>query len=209
LTLRSTTVSIREYLPDEHQAGFIGLRLVVKVGSDYRQKYFSFRNKTDEEKDALRKTAQKLNAEWNMERTLTQSIKERECREIRRTSSAYTTGVSGVKMKFVRYHKIRAGEKRAYYTPYFKVSGSTKTVRFDKLFNIKQLGYDMAWHKAISFYAEKKGFSSFSHLLERKPPVEQFYVIYRHQVSLGHQIPLRRLPNELDPKPVEGLVAAA
>lgn len=199
-------MSIREYLQGEHNAGFIGLRIVVKVGSDYRQKYFSFRNKSEEEKEKLKKTAQAINSEWNMERTLTQSIKERECKEIRRTSSAYTTGVSGVKMKFVRYHKFRAGEKRAYYTPYFKVSGSTKNVRFDKLFNIKQLGYDMAWHKAVMFYAEKKGMSSYSHLLERKPPVEQFYVIYKYQVSLGHEIPLRRLPNELDPKPVEGLV---
>jgi len=199
-------VSIREYLPGEHNAGFIGLRIVVKVGSDYRQKYFSFRNKTDEEKEALMNTAKRINAEWNMERTLTQSIKERECKEIRRTSSAYTTGVSGVKMKFVRYHKFRAGEKRAYYTPYFKISGSTNNVRFDKLFNIKQLGYDMAWLKAIMYYAEQKNMSSYSHLLERKPPIEQFYVIYKYQVSLGHEIPLRRLPNELDPKPVEGLV---
>jgi len=199
-------LSIREYLPGEHNAGFVGLRIVVKVGSDYRQKYYSFRNKSDEEKAKLMATAQALNAEWNMERTLTQSIKERECKEIRRTSSAYTTGVSGVKMKFVRYHKFRAGEKRAYYTPYFKVSGSTKNVRFDKLFNIKQLGYDIAWNNAVAYYAGKKGLSSYSHLLERKPPVEQFYVIYKYQVSLGHKIPLRRLPNELDPKPVEGLV---
>jgi hypothetical protein len=37
----------------------------------------------------------------------------------------------------------------------------------------------------------------FSHLLERKPPVEKFIVIHRYFCDKGHDIPLERLPNEL------------
>ena len=196
-------MTIREYKPGEHKAGFIGLRVVVNVGGKYLQKYYNFRKtETDEEIEQLRKEAEQQNNVWNMERILVQSKKEMDCREKRRVSSAYTTGVSGIKMKFISTSKAKSDNKKRYYTPYFLVSGSTNGKRFIKPFNIIRFGYDMAWLKAVSFYAEKKNLANYSHLLERKPPVEQFYVIYKYQRSLGHDIPLRRLPEELDPAPV-------
>jgi hypothetical protein len=201
-------MSIREYKKGEHKSSFIGLRVVVKVGDDYRQKYFNFRKAADDEAiEKMREDAKTLNAEWNMERELVQSRKERECREKRRVSSPYTTGVSGIKMKFAGGKKKRMGIMKKYFTPYFLVSGSYQGKRFDKFFNIFSRGYDMAWFKAVEFYATQKKISNYSHLLERKPPVEQFYIIYRHQCSLGHDIPSRRLPKELDPKVVEELMA--
>lgn len=202
-------MSIREYKRGEHKGGFIGVRVVVKVGDDYRQKYFGFRNAaTKEARDKLRQQARELNAKWNMERELVQSRKERECREKRRVSSPYTTGISGIKMKFAASTKKRAGEMRKYYTPYFIVSGAHQTKRFDKRFNIKRMGYDLAWFKAVEFYASNKGISNYSHLLERKPPVEQFFVIYKHQSALGHGIHIGRLPSELDPEIIKQLQGA-
>ena len=201
-------MSIREYKKGEHKSSFIGLRVVVKVGDDYRQKYFNFRKAADEEAiEKMRQDAKKLNAEWNMERELVQSRKERECKEKRRVSSPYTTGVSGIKMKFAATRKKRCGEIRKYYAPYFIVSGSYKGKRFDKLLNICSRGYDIAWFKAVEYYATQKKMSNYSHLLKRKPPVEKFYIIYKHQCSLGHDIPSRRLPSELDPKIVEELMS--
>jgi len=192
-------MTVREYKPGEHKASFIGLRVVVKVGSEYRQKYFNFRKvETEEEREKMRAEAKQLNSIWNMERTLVQSKKEMECREKRRVSSAYTTGVSGVKMKFITNSKNRSGVKK-YYTPSFLVSGSNQGEKFIKTFNIITQGYDMAWYKAITYYAEQKRLANYSHLLERKPPVEQFYVIYKYQRSQGHDIPAHRLPTELDP----------
>jgi hypothetical protein len=194
-------LSIREYLPGEHKGGFKGLRVVVKVGDDYRQKYFAYKGtKNKRELAKIMRAAEKLNAEWNMERILTQSKKELECRENRRISSAYTTGVSGIKMKFTCGHKTRGEKRKSYYTAHFRVSGSTAGVRFDANININRHGYDMAWLKAVMYYAGKKGITNFSHLLERKPPVEQFIIIYKHQTSLGHKIPLHRLPAEIDPE---------
>ncbi len=201
-------MTIREYKKGEHKSSFIGLRVVVKVGDDYRQKYFNFRKASDDDAiEKMRKDAKKLNVEWNMERELVQSRKERQCREKRRVSSPYTTGVSGVKMRFSGGKKHRSTSNKKYFTPYFIVSGSQNGKRFNKLLNILNLGYDMAWFKAVGYYAEQKNISNYSHLLERKPPVEQFYIIYKHQTSLGNDIPLRRIPKELDPKIAEQMIA--
>lgn len=200
-------MTIREYVENEHPAKFIGLRVVVKVGSDYRQKYFSFKSKkysktllNDKEIESVRQEAKVLNNSWNMERNFTQTMKERDCKENRRASSAYTTGISGIKMKFAAYGRKHTGIPTKYYTAIFRISGSTKGVRFDKTYNINSIGYDMAWLKAVMYYAEQKSLSSFDHLLKRKPPVEQFLIIYKHQRTQGHDIPLRRLPEEIDPE---------
>ena len=213
--MRPSLVTIREYVENEHPAKFIGLRVVVKVGSDYRQKYFSFKSKkysktllNDKEVENIRQEAKALNNTWNMERNFTQTMKERECKEKRRSSSAYTTGVSGIKMKFAAYgrhtpNKQPKEKQKTYYTAVFKVSGSTNNTRFDKSYNINALGYDMAWLKAVMYYAKQKNLSSFDHLLKRKPPVEQFLIIYKHQCAQGHDIPLRRLPEEIDSKLVD------
>jgi len=191
-------MTIREYELGEHKSGFIGLRVVVKVGDDYRQKYFNFKKATTlKKRDALRKEAKELNGIWNMERTLVQDKKNNESKEKRRVSSAFTTGVSGVKMKFMHTSKPR-NPKKKYYTPYFVITGSTQGKRYAKNYNIMRLGYDIAWFKAIEYYAEQKGMNSYSHLLKRKPPVEQFYIIHKYQESMGHDIPLARLPAELD-----------
>ncbi len=199
-------MTIREYKPGEHKAGFKGLRVVVKVGDDYRQKYFAFRGITNKkELNKIKKEAEALNSEWNMERQLIQSKKDLECKEHRRISSAYTTGVSGIKMKFARGKKVRAGVTKYYYSPLFIISGSTDGVRFDKNINISKHGFDMAWLKSVMFYADKKGITNYTHLLDRKPPVEQFIVIYKHQKSLGHDIPPHRIPKEIDEKLVAKL----
>ena len=191
-------MTIREYRYGEHKSSFIGLRVVVRVGQDYRQKYFNFRKaNTNEDLDALRKEAKELNGIWNMERILIQDKKNKDSKERRRSSSAFTTGVSGVKMKFTHTFKPR-NPKKKYYTPYFVITGSTDGIRYAKTYNIIRYGYDMAWFKAIEFYAEQKGMSSYSHLLKRKPPVEQFYIIHKYQESMGHNIPLARMPAELD-----------
>jgi hypothetical protein len=201
-------MSIREYKKGEHKSSFIGLRVVVKVGDDYRQKYFNFRKASDDAAiEKMRQDAKALNAKWNMERQLVQSRKERDCKEKRRVSSPYTTGVSGIKMKFAGGKKHGSTNNKKYYTPYFVVSGSHKGERFNKLLNIARRGYDFAWFKAVEFYAEQKNITNYSHLLERKPPVEKFYIIYKHQCSLGHKIPTARLPAELDPKIAEELLA--
>ena len=56
----------------------------------------------------------------------------------------------------------------------------------------------MAWFKACRFASEKYGKNLLDKMLEKKPPVEQFHIIYRWQAQqLGLNIPLSSLPDEL------------
>ena len=124
-------MTIRQYQRDEHQGGFIGLMVVVKTGDKYRQIYFAYRGtKNKKELAKIRIAAEALNAEWNMERVLIQSKKELECNESRCVSSAYTTGVSSIKMKLASSKKKRDNGVLNYYLPYSKVSGSINAQRF-------------------------------------------------------------------------------
>jgi len=193
-------MSIYEYKEGDHKAGFTGWRVAVLVGDKYRQKYFNARGISKKtELDALEKQAKQINAEWNFERKLISNEKTLECKEVRNfASSIFNTGVSGIKMKFRIDTKFRAGETRKYYAPIFVVAGSTNNKRFFKVFSILTMGYDWAWMNAVQFYAEQKNMNHFSHLLERKPPVEKFIIIRRFVNSQGHDIPIKRLPDELE-----------
>ncbi len=188
-------MSIREYLEGEHKAGFIGLRVVVNISGTYKQKYYSFKKLSEEQITKKRAEAESINNEWNMQRKLAVFKNNKDSKERRRTSSAFKTGVSGIKLKFIVNNK--ANNPKKYYTPVFVVDGSEKSVKFCTHMNILTLGYDMAWIKAVEYYAEKKGIHSTSHLHRRKPPVEQLLVAKKHQESLGHVIPNRRMPKEI------------
>ena len=194
-------MSIYKYKEGDHKSGFIGFRVAVKVGDDYRQKYFNLRKATQKsEIIEAEKAAKKLNTEWNFERELIANQRKLECKEAKNyASSIYNTGVLGIKMKYSANSKKKVGRKKPkkYYTPVFMVSGSTNSKKYFKQYNILTQGYDWAWMKAVQFYAEEKGIKHFSHLLERKPPVEKFIVIHRYVCGQGHDIPLSRLPNEL------------
>ncbi len=162
----------------------------------------------DKDIDVVRKQAEKLLAEWEFEAMLEKSQRERLKLE-RPQNSAYVTGVSGIKMKFVRHikrrqsraKKIKPGRKKTYistiYTPYFVVSGSTEGIKYIRKFNIKTLGFDMAWMKAVTYLADTKGIKQFRHLLSKKPSVDQFKLIISWQNNQGYEIPVHRLPNEL------------
>ena len=94
-------------------------------------------------------------------------------------------------MKFIpNGRRVVKGELKRYYTPAFVVSGSSNGKQFFRPFNIKTLGYDMAWFKACRFASEKYGKNLLEKILEKKPPVEQFHIIYRWQAQqLGLNIP--------------------
>ena len=170
-----------------------------------RQQWLGIKGKDPTE---VLKYAEKLLAEWEFEAMLEKSQRDRLKLE-RPQNSAYVTGVSGIKMKFVRHVKRRAsrakkakpGRKKIYtsiiYTPYFVVSGSSEGKKYIRKFNIKTLGFDLAWVKAVTYLAEKKDIKQYSHLLSKKPSVDQFRLILTWQNNQGYDIPENRLPNEL------------
>ncbi|MEE9303027.1 MAG: hypothetical protein V3U84_04490 [Thiotrichaceae bacterium] len=178
------------------------IRVAVSVGGKLRQKYFHPKTTNNLIND--RKKAKAIEVEWKFEANVIASQKNRERAEKRR-SSAYVTGVGGIKMKFLvntknrpkRGAKTKRKRKISYYTPAFVVSGSQDSKLYCKNFNIKTQGFDMAWFNAVSFLCSTKKISSIDHLLKKRPPIEQFKVIVDWQRKLGHKIPEERLPDEL------------
>jgi len=190
-----------------HPSGFRGFRVTRYFASEKknRQKWLGVNGK---EISIVLEVAEKLLAEWEFEAMLEKSQRDRLKLE-RPQNSAYVTGVSGIKMKFVRHIKRResrakkpkAGRKKTYtstiYTPYFVVSGSIRGEKYIRKFNIKTQGFDLAWMKAVSYLAEVKTIKQYDHLLSKKPSVDQFRLILNWQNSQGYDIPEHRLPDEL------------
>ncbi len=170
---------------------YVGYRVAVSVNGELRQKWY----KETKEKP---KEAEELDRLWRFEQQLYKDSKNRERKE-RANNSAYVTGIAGIKMKFIpNGRRVVKGELKRYYTPAFVVSGSSNGKQFFRPFNIKTLGYDMAWFKACRFASEKYGENLLDKMLKKKPPVEQFHIIYRWQAQqLGLNIPLSSLPDEL------------
>jgi hypothetical protein len=193
---------VYQYNKGDHPAGFIGLRVAVMVNGDHKQKYFNFKVPYSshtyyslKERDEMRAKAKALEESWQHQRKATATTREAKAEEVR--PSLYSTGVRGIKMKFCRIKKQRAGEARIYYTPVFVVSGSTDKGRFHKDFNILTQGYQKAWISAVLYYFVKKNIDPNSPILKRLPPVEKFMVIFADQLKKGNPIPKHRLPTEL------------
>jgi hypothetical protein len=85
-------------MPIYENAKSTQIRVAVSVGGALRQRYFY--PKTPEMLEQLRKEARQLNMEWKFEANLLAPERKRECKETGK-SSAYVTGVRGIKMKFV------------------------------------------------------------------------------------------------------------
>lgn len=178
------------------------IRVAVSVGGKLRQKYFH--PKSPEEFVSDRKKAENVEFEWKFEANIIAAQRNKERNEKRR-NSAYVTGVGGIKMKFLvntknrpkRGAKTKRKRKVRYYTPAFVVSGSQNGKIYCKNFNIKTQGFDMAWFNAVTYLGSVKGISSLDHLHKKRPPVEQFRVIFNWQSKQGHDIPEERLPDEL------------
>jgi len=206
-TQRNHHMPIYDHTQTPHPSGFRGYRVTRYFASEKknRQKWLGIK---DKDKDIVLKEAEKLLSEWEFEAMLEKSQRDRLKLE-RPQNSAYITGISGIKMKFVRHIKRREsraakpkpGRKKVYtsviYTPYFVVSGSIEGKKYIRKFNIKTQGFDLAWMKAVTYLAEVKNIKQYSHLLSKKPSVDQFRLIMKWQNNNGYEIPEHRLPDEL------------
>ena len=170
-----------------HKSGFSGFRVVVSVDGKYLQKYFPL---------SAGKEAKNLEKEWLFLQSLEQHKRMAEMTPNLR--SVFATPVKTIRQRFVRIKTTKpSGKKYDTFTPEYIVNGSYKNKRYHKVFNIKERGADNAWMLAVNAAASYKGLQPNS-LFERRPPLEQFYLIYKYQVEhLKHKVPLRRFPEEL------------
>ncbi len=161
---------IKTYQKGEHKGGFIGTRVAVSVDGKVIQKYFSVRNYKNNNlnKDTLLKDAHFFHNELIMKKNLARSSYEKASKELRRTTSPFSTGVKGIKFTL------------AYGNSYFYVQGSTNNIGFHKHFNINSLGYDFAWFKAFEFLQKNKDYSIFDTIYKKKPAKEMLLIAFRH-----------------------------
>ncbi len=103
---------IYKYENGDHSGGFIGLRVAVMIDKELRQKYFSFLVdgfpiSADKEKK-IQEKARQLDDSWKYQQM--SAIEKRKNQAKSQISSVYSTGVRGIRMKFVVDKKFRAGE---------------------------------------------------------------------------------------------------
>lgn len=158
---------LRAYERGEHKGGFIGVRVAVMVDGKHRQRYFSYKD-LDKSPELIFKEAKQLHQEWLMEKDLAGSKNKMQSKELRRTTSPYSTGIKGIKFKI--------NHKRAS----FLIQGSTDNKLFNKSFSINDLGYDLAWFKACEFLQSKKGYALFDIIYKKKPPKEMLLITFRY-----------------------------
>jgi len=170
-----------------HKAGFRGYRVVVSVNGMYKQKYFPL---------SAEKEARNLEKELLFLQSLEQHKRMAEMTPNLR--SVFATPVNTIRQRFVRIKTTKpSGKVYDTFTPEYIVNGSYKNERYHKVFNIKERGADNAWMLAVNAAASYKGLQP-NKLFKRRPPLEQFYLIYKYQVEqLTYKIPLRRFPEEL------------
>ena len=196
-------MTVYTYDYGEHGGGFVGLRVAVMVEGKLHQRYFSVHSRkserfSDEVITTLTRQAHQLNDQWVAEKTRSIEKRKQDCQEIRVTDNLYTTGVRGIKMKYVVYK--RGSKKKSqclYYTPMFVVSGAHNGKRFQKKFNILSQGYTNAWTFAVLYYAMQKNLPEPGQLTKRLPPVEKWILIHADWLKKGHHVPKQRLPVEV------------
>jgi hypothetical protein len=169
------------------------------IGTQPMQKHFSFTINgspiSSFEEKRIKEKAIQLEERWKYQQKA--AIEKRLNQAKEQISSIYSTGVKGIRMKFIIYKRTRAGDLRTYYTPSFIVTGSNNNKKFGKKFNILTQGYQSAWTYAVLYYALNKNLTDPGNLLERLPPVEKFMIIIKEMQKSGHKVPKRRLPVEL------------
>ncbi len=189
---------------------YVGVRVAVMINSKLHQKWYTFRVAggflPEEEQEKIKEEARELEKQWMLEKNLHSSIRVREAKEEPR-NSAYVTGVSGIKMRYIKQTKKRQSKSKkpgrkkiltyVFYTPCIIVNSSYKKKKFIKQFNVLTRGHDMAWYSAVEYLAEQKEIGNFDHLLARKPPVQQWIIIRDWQNKKGYEIAENRLPKEL------------
>jgi hypothetical protein len=189
------------YEKGDHPGGFIGIRVVVSVMDDYRQKYFSFKTHNVPEArgwefEELIGRAMRLDERWERDRRRT--IKQvKMSKNFAVTKPHRGVGFMGItlfitKRKKPKYVKRENGLVIYYsYSLGFKVSKSAGE-KSDNRFCVGNIcSYEQAWKKAVNHWAKTRNRSVTDRrkALAAMPSPEQFELMRKHMNRNGAEIP--------------------
>ena len=108
-------MAIRVYLENEHPSGFIGIRVTRSFAGQYKQAYFSFREKggfvSESQKADLMAEAEALEAQWKKE-SEAYRYQSRLSVAHPNTKPCRSVGVEGITAEFA---VDNSGQSRSYY----------------------------------------------------------------------------------------------
>lgn len=198
-------MSIYLYENGDHPAGFKGFRVVVPVGGQYKQKYFSFKKHNIDDRhspgfEALHEKVKALDKKWNSERIKAREV-FKQSHEYKTTKKARGVGFMGITLYIkadVRERFRKTNNCQVVYQSYtagFRVSTRNNQNISDTLFSINRLGYSEAWNRAVHCWAQHNGYSDSirDKALAMVPPPSQFKLIRRDMNENGFDIPVSAL----------------
>lgn len=186
---------IHVYDENEHPSGFIGIRVAVKVGADYRQHYFNFWNRDKQkwlsraDENKLLKQAKALETEWKAEaaKLLRKARLKPKC-----TRSAKRQIAFGFTFQLKVEKKNRRGKTEVFIYPAFSVFLSG-VKRYKVFYVSKEKGASAAFEQALDVYAELRKLTPAEKKSVLAPSHDDWKAARRSLIKEGYEFPLSRM----------------
>lgn len=166
----------------EEKHSYPKLRVAVGVNGKLRQKYFSLKNVSDNEINAIYQAAEAIETKWKIESKAGQAKRVLKAKPTERSSEIYRTGVKGIQFKWTR----RTVKGNVHYRPGFYVG----IAECNKHYGVLKAGHKAGWTQAIKTYCECKGIEINKSLMRRIPSKKKWQEVREHyNCKLGWDIP--------------------
>jgi len=186
---------IHVYQENEHPSGFVGIRVAVKVGQDYRQQYFNFWDrekgkwKSKAEQARLLKQAKAMEAGWKQESSEL-------LRKARLMPGCTRTAKRQIAFGFTYQLKVekknRRGKTEVFVYPAFSVF-LTGQKRYRVFYISKDKQAEDTFKAALDLYAELKSLSASEKRSIKAPTANDWKAARRDLLKSGHEFSMARM----------------
>ncbi|HET8707537.1 MAG TPA: hypothetical protein VFM46_14625 [Pseudomonadales bacterium] len=186
---------IHVYQENEHPSGFVGIRVAVKVGADYRQQYFNFWDRakgkwiSKAEQSRLLKQARELEAGWKQASAelLRKARLQPKCTRTAKRQIAF-----GFTYQLKIEKKNRRGKTEVFIYPAFSVF-MTEQKRYRVFYISKDKGAAETFKEALNAYSKLRALSPAEKRSIKPPSAEEWKAARRELTKTGHEFPMARM----------------
>lgn len=186
---------IHVYQENEHPSGFVGIRVAVKVGADYRQQYFNFWDRekakwvSKVEQARLLKHAKTLEAGWKQESS---TLLRKARLQPRCTRTAKRQIAFGFTYQLKIEKKNRRGKTEVFVYPAFSVFLTDKK-RYRVFYISKDKGAAETYKEALDLYGQLRGLTPVEKRSIKAPTGDEWKIARRELVKSGYEFPMARM----------------